>query len=180
MNGEYLALLGLAVAVGIGAALVPIFVNAEVWVVAMALKVDSPTFLTVLILVHVIVTTAGKAVVFQLAREGARRIKMVEPRTPRTAVGTRVWHVNRTIARTRVFQALKRLNDWLIGLLDRPYAGGLTALFSSLTGIPPLAIVTLLASASKQPLPLFLTMVFLGRFTQFMAIAFLLYQVSWF
>ncbi len=180
MTGEYLALLGLAVAVGIGAALVPIFVNAEVWVVAMALQVDSASFLTLLILVHVIVTTIGKAVVFQLARQGTRRIKMVEKRPPRTAFGARVRRFNQRVARTRAFQVLKRLNDWLISLLDRPYSGGLTALVSSLTGIPPLAIVTLLAGASRQPMWLFLTMVFIGRFAQFMAIAFVLYQVSWF
>lgn len=180
MNGEYLALLGLAVAVGVGAALVPVFVNAEVWVVATALKVDDKAFLALLILVHVIATTGGKAVVFQLARQGTRKIRMVEPKPPRNAFRARLRRGNRAIARTRPFQALKRLNDWLLTLLDRPYSGGLTVLVSSLFGVPPLAIVTLLAGASKQPQWLFLTMVFIGRFTQFMAIAFLLHQVSWF
>ena len=46
--------------------------------------------------------------------------------------------------------------------------------------MPPLAIVTLLAGASKQPQWLFLTMVFIGRLIQFLAIAFLLHQLSWF
>jgi membrane protein YqaA with SNARE-associated domain len=65
-------------------------------------------------------------------------------------------------------------------LLDRPYSGGVTAFMSSLIGVPPLAIVTILAGASRQPQWLFLSTVFVGRLIQFLAIAFLLHQVSWF
>jgi membrane protein YqaA with SNARE-associated domain len=49
-----------------------------------------------------------------------------------------------------------------------------------LLGVPPLAIVTILAGASKQPQWLFLTCVFTGRLIQFLAIAFLLHQVDFF
>lgn len=163
MGGE-LALIGTAIAVGLGAAFLPVFVNAEVYVVATGATVDSRPFLVLLIVVHVIATTIGKAIVFQLARKGTRKIRSVERRPPR----------NRFVAWVR------DVGDRLLGLLDRPYAGGLTAFASSLTGVPPLAIVTLLAGASKQPQWLFLTMVFIGRLIQFLAIAFLLHQLSWF
>lgn len=180
MGGDELALIGVAFAVGIGAALVPIFVNAEVYVVATGAMVNSRPFLVLLILVHVFATTIGKAIVFQLARQGTRKIRMVEPRPPRNALSARWQRGTRRFARTRFVRWLRRVNDWLLTLLDRPYSGGLTAFISSLTGIPPLAIVTLLAGASKQPQWLFLTMVFTGRLIQFLAIAFLFHHISWF
>ena len=139
MGGE-LALIGTAIAVGLGAAFLPVFVNAEVYVVAIGATVDSRLLLVILIVVHVIATTVGKAIVFQLARKGTRKIRSVDRRPPR----------NRFVA------WIRRVGDRLLGLLDRPYAGGLTAFASSLTGVPPLAIVTLLAGASKQPQWLFL------------------------
>jgi membrane protein YqaA with SNARE-associated domain len=128
----------------------------------------------------VIATTIGKAFVFQLARKGTNKIRMVEPRPPRSAFTAWLRRVGLRLGRTRLMQKARRLNDWLLTLLDRPYSGGLTAFLSSLTGIPPLAIVTILAGASKQPQWLFLTMVFTGRLIQFLSIAFLLHQVSWF
>jgi membrane protein YqaA with SNARE-associated domain len=179
MGGE-LALIGLAVAVGIGAALLPMFVNAEVYVVTMGATVNSRPFLALLILVHVIATTIGKAFVFQLARKGTNKIRMATPKEPRNALAAATRRWGRRISRTRMAQWIKRANDWLLHLLDRPYSGGLTAFMSSLVGIPPLAIVTILAGASKQPQWLFLTMVFSGRLIQFLAIAFLLHKVSWF
>ena len=163
MGGE-LALIGTAIAVGLGAAFLPVFVNAEVYVVAIGATVDSKLFLVILIVVHVIATTIGKAIVFQLARTGTRKIRSVDRRPPR----------NRFVA------WIRGIGDRLLGLLDRPHAGGLTVLASSLTGVPPLAIVTLLAGASKQPQWLFLTMVFIGRLIQFLALAFLFHQISWF
>jgi len=180
MGGDELALIGAAIAVGLGAAVLPVFVNAEVYVVAIGATVDSRPFLAFLIVVHVIATTVGKAFVFQLARRGTNKIRMVEPRPPRSALSAATRRTGHRIAGTRFFQWVKRVNDWLLTLLDRPYSGGLTAFMSSLTGIPPLAIVTILAGASKQPQWLFLTMVFTGRLIQFLAIAFLLHQVSWF
>ena len=180
MGGDQLALIGTAIAVGLGAAVLPVFVNAELYVVAIGATVNSRPFLALLILIHVIATTIGKAFVFQLARKGTNKIRMVDPRPPRNAVSAWTRNAGHRFAKTRVAQALKRANDWLLTLLDRPYSGGLTAFVSSLTGIPPLAIVTILAGASKQPQWLFLTMVFAGRLIQFLAIAFLLHQLSWF
>jgi membrane protein YqaA with SNARE-associated domain len=162
MGGDLvLQLLG-AFAVGIGSALLPIFVNAELFVGALGATVNSRVNLVLIILSLVIATTIGKAFVFQLARRGARRVQSsVERRPPRN----------------RFFAGLRRVSDWLLGLLDRPYLGALTAFASSLTGMPPLAIVTIVAGASRQPQWLFLTAVFVGRMIQFLAIAFLLHQV---
>lgn len=180
MGIDELGLIGAAIAVGLGAAVLPVFVNAEVYVVAIGATVNSRPFLALLILIHVIATTIGKAFVFQLARKGTNKIRMVEPRPPRSAFTAFMRRVGRRLARTRFFRWVKRVNDWLLTLLDRPYSGGLTAFMSSLTGIPPLALVTILAGASKQPQWLFLTMVFVGRLIQFLTIAFLLHQVNWF
>ncbi|MEV7397047.1 VTT domain-containing protein [Aeromicrobium sp. NPDC092404] len=180
MGGEELALIGAAIAVGIGAALLPVFVNAEVYVVTMGATVDSKPFLAVLILIHVIATTIGKAFVFQLARRGTNKIRMVTPKPPRNRVMAVSRSLGHRLARTRLAKGIKKVSDWLLSLLDRPYSGGLTAFMSSLIGVPPLAIVTILAGASKQPQWLFLTMVFTGRLLQFLAIAFLLHEVSWF
>ncbi|AXT85574.1 hypothetical protein C6I20_10470 [Aeromicrobium sp. A1-2] len=149
---------------GIGSALLPIFINAEAYVGVIGATVDSRVEVVLIILSLVIATTIGKAFVFQLARKGSRKIRSAERKPPRNG-----------------FVALvRRLSDWLLGLLDRPYAGALTAFVSSLIGVPPLAIVTIVAGASRQPQWLFLTMVFVGRMIQFVAIAFLLHKVSWF
>jgi membrane protein YqaA with SNARE-associated domain len=163
MGGD-LALLGAAFAVGIGSALLPVFVNAEAYVIAMGATVDSSLVLVLIIVTLVIATTIGKAFVFQLARRGSRKIRSVERKPPRNAF----------------FALVRRVSDWLLSLLDRPYAGALTAFVSSLAGVPPLAIVTIMAGASRQPQWLFLTMVFVGRMIQFLAIAFLFHKVSWF
>jgi membrane protein YqaA with SNARE-associated domain len=164
MGGD-LALFGAAFAVGIGSALLPIFINAEIFVGSLGATVDSRLILVLAILSLVIATVIGKAFVFQLARTGSRKIRSTVERKP---------------PRNRFFAQVRRLSDWLLTLLDRPYAGAITAFASSLTGIPPLAIVTIIAGASKQPMWLFLTMVFIGRMIQFLAIAFLLHGLSLF
>lgn len=160
MGGE-LALLGAAFAFGIGSALLPIFLNAEAYVIATGALVDDRLTMVLVILALVIGTVIGKAFVFQLARRGSRKIRSVDRKPPR----------NRFVA------SLRSISDRLLGLLDRPYAGALTAFSSSLTGIPPLAIVTIMAGASRQPQWLFLTTVFLGRMIQFVAIGFFFRQV---
>jgi len=164
MGGD-LALIGLAFLVGIGSALLPIFINAEIFVGGLGAMVSSRLTIVLVILSLVIATTIGKAFVFQLARRGSRKIRSsVERKPPRNAF----------------FAQVRRISDWLLSLLDRPYAGALTAFSSSLTGLPPLAIVTIVAGASRQPQWLFLTAVFVGRMIQFLAIAFVFHQVTLF
>jgi membrane protein YqaA with SNARE-associated domain len=180
MGGHEMALIGVAFAVGIGAALLPMFINAEVYVVATGATVDSWPFLAFLILVHVVATTIGKAFVFQLARSGTQKVRMVKAADDRVPRDTRTRALTARLGRSRLAGVVRRANAWLLSLLDRPYSGGLTAFMSSLIGVPPLAVVTILAGASKQPQWLFLTMVFTGRLIQFLAIAFVLHEVSWF
>jgi|GEM_PF-3241421 len=166
--------------VGVGAALVPMFVNAEVYVVALAANIDSRSLLAFLLVVHVAATTAGKAFVFQLARVGTRRLKVVEPKQPRTAFGRWWQRLRHRYSGTRFAARMRSLSTRLIALLEHRYGGGVTVFLSSLLGVPPLAIVTILAGASKQPRWLFLTMVFIGRLLQFLALAFILHGLPWF
>ncbi len=184
MDGSELIKLTVAVlvsiSVGVGAALVPMFVNAEVYIVALAANIDSRSLLAFLIVVHVAATTVGKAFVFQLARVGTRRLKVIEPKPPRSAVGRWWRRVRQRYSRTRFAGWMRRLSTRLVALLDHRYAGGLTVFSSSLLGLPPLAIVTILAGASRQPRWLFLTMVFTGRLIQFLALAFVLHGLPWF
>lgn len=160
MGGD-LALLGASFAFGVGSALLPIFLNAEVYVVGMAATVPKD-LLILSILALTIGTSIGKAIVFELVRRGSRRVSSkVDRREPRTRFGA--W--------------IRRVGDQLLGLLDRPYLGAATVFASSLLSVPPLAVVTVLAALSKQPHWLFQLMVFLGRTIQFLAIAFVIHKV---
>lgn len=150
-----LALLGAAFAFGFGSALLPVFLNAELYIVGNAALV-SESIIVAVVLTLSVGTVIGKAMVFELARKGRKSIR----------VGERKPTSNRWILK------LRAAGDWLIALLDRPYAGGLTVLASSLFGVPPLAVVTIVAGASNQSRYLFLLMVFIGRTIQFLAIAF--------
>jgi membrane protein YqaA with SNARE-associated domain len=66
----------------------------------------------------------------------------------------------------------------MLGWLSHPYLGSAAVLVSSLTSVPPLAVVTVLAAASRQPLWLFLVMVAIGRTAQFLALAFLVHAIA--
>jgi membrane protein YqaA with SNARE-associated domain len=157
-----LALLGAAFAFGVGSALLPVLLNAELYVVGMGAFVPE-SLLAVAILSLGVGTVVGKAIVFELVRRGSSRVRQtVERKPPRNAFTAR----------------MRQIGDRLLKLLDRPYLGAATVLVSSLTGVPPLAVVTLLAGASRQPLSLFLLMVFLGRTAQFLALAFLVHGVT--
>lgn len=154
------ALFGAAFAFGIGSALLPIFLNAEAYVVAMGALVSTKLLLVLGILALVVGTVLGKAFVFELARKGSSRLRSVD----------------RKPSRNRFFAKVRQLSDWLLTLLDRRFAGAATVMSSSLLGIPPLAVVTVMAGASRQPRWIFLLMVFLGRMAQFVAIAFVVHK----
>lgn len=156
------ALFGAAFAFGIGSALLPIFLNAEAYVVAMGALVSTKLLLVLGILALVVGTVVGKAFVFELARKGSSKLRSVD----------------RKPSRNTFFAKVRQFSDWLLTLLDRPYAGALTVLLSSLFGIPPLAVVTIMAGASRQPRWVFLLMVFVGRMAQFLAIAFVVHKAT--
>ncbi len=75
-------------------------------------------------------------------------------------------------------KTLRRWGDRLLALLSHRYLGSATVLVSSSTGVPPLAVVTVLAAASRQPLWLFLLMVGIGRTSQFLVLAYIVYSVA--
>ena len=157
-----LALLGAAFVFGIGSAILPVLLNAELYVIGMGAFVpDSLLFITILSLG--VGTVIGKALVFELVRRGSSKVRQtVERKPPRNAFTAR----------------MRTIGDRLLKLIDRPYLGAATVLASSLTGVPPLAVVTVLAGASRQPLSLFLLMVFLGRTAQFLALAYIVHGVT--
>lgn len=156
------ALFGAAFAFGIGSALLPVFLNAEIYVGTMGVVVSAKLILVLVIFALVVGTLIGKALVFELARKGSSKIRSVDRKPSRNAFFARV----------------RQFSDWLLSLLDRRYEGALTVLMSSLFGIPPLAVVTVMAGASKQPRWLFLLMVFIGRMTQFLALAFVVHKAT--
>lgn len=155
------ALLGAAFLFGVGSALLPVFLNAELYLVGNAALVSESIIVAVVFALS-IGTVIGKAFVFELARMGRRTI--------RDSV--------RKPSSNRWVLALRRVSDWMLTLLDRPYAGGVTVFVSSLVGVPPLAIVTVVAGASSQSRVLFLAMVFIGRTAQFLAIAFVVHKAT--
>jgi membrane protein YqaA with SNARE-associated domain len=161
-DAALLGVLGAAFAFGVGSAVLPVFLNAEAYVVATGALVDSRTDLVLAILALSIGTIVGKVFVFELARKGSSKIR----------------NVDRKPSRNAFFAKVRELSDWLLSLLDRRYEGALTVLVSSLFGIPPLAVVTVIAGASKQPRWIFLSMVFIGRTAQFLAIAFLVHRAT--
>ena len=164
LSGEtlgHLALLGAAFAFGVGSGILPVVLNAEVYVVGMAALVPHPWILFAILSLG-LGTVVGKAIVFQLVRRGSTRVKRsVERRPPRN----------------RLTRLIRQGGDRMLQLLSHPYLGAATVLVSSLTGVPPLAAVTVLAGASRQPMWLFLLMVGIGRTTQFMLLAFVVHQI---
>ncbi len=157
-----LALLGAAFVFGIGSGLLPVVLNAELYVVGMGAFVpDSMLFITILSLG--VGTVVGKAIVFELVRRGSSKVRQTVDRKP---------------PRNSFTATMRTVGDKLLKLIDRPYLGAATVLASSLFGVPPLAVVTILAGASRQPRSLFLLMVFVGRTAQFLAIAYLVHGVT--
>ncbi|GAA1727067.1 VTT domain-containing protein [Aeromicrobium alkaliterrae] len=164
-----LALVATAFAFGVGSSLLPMFLNAEAYVIALGALTENPVFLFWLIMSLSVGTVLGKMFVFDLARKGRRRLSQRD----REREGRR----DATVPRGRFRTGLRRFSNWMLGLLDRPYLGATTVFASSALMVPPLAIVTILAGASRQPLWLFSLMVFIGRTLQYLAIAFLLHHV---
>lgn len=159
-----LALFVAAFAFGVGSGILPVILNAEVYVVSMGAFVPQPTLLVVLLCLGM-GTVVGKAIVFETVRRGSTRLKVSRPE-------------ERPAPKNRLTKTLRRGGDHTLTLLSHPYLGSATVLLSSTTGVPPLAVVTVLAAASRQPLWLFLLMVGVGRTSQFMVLAFLVHHVA--
>jgi len=164
VDGEtlrHVALVAAAFGFGVGSGVLPVILNAEVYVVGMGALMPHP-LLVFAVLSLSAGTVLGKAIVFELVRRGSSKVKRSVERKP---------------PRNRVTRLIRRGGDRMLALISHRYLGAATVLVSSLTGVPPLAAVTILAGASRQPLWLFLLMVGIGRTAQFLTLAYLVHQI---
>lgn len=146
---NWLAESGLAAAVGVGSALVP-FVNAEAYALLAAARTHGAAAVAV-VLALAAGQTIGKLLLFQAARQGSGRL---HTRLCRRGDGRAArWH------------------DRVCGLMARRRTGLPTVLASAAVGLPPLALVSLVAGASSQRRWEFGTVCLLGRSARFAALA---------
>src|SRR5690625_7397554 len=101
-----LLLLGAAFAFGVGSALLPMFLNAELYVVGMGAFVpDSLLWLAIVSLG--VGTVLGEWFVFELARKGSSKLRSVD----------------RLASQGKWRGGLRRLSQWVSGVVDRPSLG---------------------------------------------------------
>jgi membrane protein YqaA with SNARE-associated domain len=140
---------GLAAAVGVVSALLPI-VNAEAYVLLAAVRTHGVGAVAV-VLALAAGQTVGKLVLFQTARQGSGRL---HARLCRRGEGRAArWH------------------DRVCGLMASRRTGLPTVLASATVGLPPLALVSLVAGGSAQRRREFVTVCLIGRLARFAALA---------
>jgi membrane protein YqaA with SNARE-associated domain len=146
---NWLAESGLAAAIGVVSALLPI-VSAEAYVLLAAARAHGVAAVAA-VLALAAGQTIGKLVLFQAARKGSGRL---HARLCRRGQGRAArWH------------------DRVCGLMTRRRTGLPTVLASATVGLPPLALVSLVAGASAQRRWEFGTVCLLGRAARFAALA---------
>ena len=146
MNG--LAEFGLAAAAGVVSALLPI-VSAEAYALLAAARTHGVEAMAVVFALAV-GQTIGKLVLFGAARRGSGRL---HTRLCRRGEGRAA-----------------RWNDRVCGLMTRRRTGLPTVLASATVGLPPLALVSLVAGASAQRRWEFGTVCLIGRVARFAAL----------
>lgn len=143
-----------SLAYGFGSAFVPIL-NAEAYVAVYA--VAGPLLLVLVVLGVSIGQTVGKYVMFEATRRGQhlmrKRESKREPRNGPIATRVRQW------------------NAQMIRLLDSPRGGAATVLVSASVGLPPLAVVSIVAGASSQRRATFAVCCLVGRLARFAVLA---------
>ena len=145
---NWLAETGLAAAIGVVSALLPI-VNAEAYGLLAAARTHGVVAVAV-VLALAVGQTIGKLVLFQTARQGSGRL---HARLCRRGEGRAArWH------------------DRVCGLMTRRRTGLPTVLASAAVGLPPLALVSLVAGASTQRRWEFGTVCLVGRSVRFAAL----------
>jgi membrane protein YqaA with SNARE-associated domain len=145
---NWLAESGLAAAIGVASALLPI-VNAEAYALLAAARTHGVVAMAV-VLALATGQTIGKLVLFQAARRGSGRL---HTRLCRRGGGrTARWH------------------DRVCGLMTRRRTGLPTVMASAAVGLPPLALVSLVAGASAQRRWEFGTVCLVGRTARFAAL----------
>jgi membrane protein YqaA with SNARE-associated domain len=142
---------------GIVSAFIPIL-NAEAFVVAAAAGGASAALWGVVGVSFG--QTAGKVAIFVMVRKGVHR-RFLRQRPPRPAQQpTSAWRL--------------KLRDWsarLLLQLDRPWIGGLVVFVSASAGVPPLAVVAVVAGLRRTTVVAFTVAVILGRLARFAALA---------
>lgn len=134
---------GLALATGVGSALVPVL-NAEAWALFAATgPVDT---LLAVVLALAAGQTVGKLVLFESGRRG------------------RAWHPWR---RRPVSARTARWTDRVTGWLTSRRSGPPLVLAAASIGVPPLAVVSVAAGAAGQRRRVFVPLCLLGRTVRF-------------
>ena len=156
MTASLLTLLLGSLGYGVASAFIPIL-NAEAVVVAAA--AGGRTLALVGVAGVTAGQTVGKVTIFLLVRKGVHHRFMRErgPRPPRSLSGWRL-----------------RVRTWserMLVQLDRPVVGGLVVLASAAGGIPPLAVVAVMAGLRRTSLPVFVVAVLVGRLARFAVLA---------
>lgn len=146
---NWLAEAGLAAAIGVVSALLPI-VNAEAYALLAAARTHGAGAVLV-IAALALGQTIGKLVLFQAARQGSGRV-----------------HAR---LRRRGERRAARWHDHISRLMTRRRTGLPTVLASAAVGLPPLAVVSLVAGASAQRPWEFGSVCLLGRSARFAALA---------
>jgi membrane protein YqaA with SNARE-associated domain len=145
---NWLAESGLAAAIGVVSALVPV-VNAEAYALLAAARTHGVVAVAAVAALAV-GQTLGKLVLFQAARKGSGRL---HARLSRLGEGRAArWH------------------DRVCGLMARRRTGLPTVLAAATVGLPPLALVSLVAGASAQRRWQFGTVCLAGRLARFAAL----------
>lgn len=148
--------LPLALLYGFGSAWVPIL-NAEVFVAAVVAVIPSAWWTSVVALA--LGQTLGKCAMFLGARHGAGWLKRRQGE-PKPIRERGPWS-NRLALWSRV----------MLELLDRPWQGFGVVLLAASVGIPPLAIVAVVAGTRRISLPVFLIACLVGRLARFLVLA---------
>lgn len=146
---------------GLGYGLVSAFIpllNAEAFVVAAAAGGPSAAWWGVLGVS--LGQTAGKVAIFVMVRKGVPR-RFLRERTRRPAKQpTSAWRL--------------KVRDWSARLLlhlDRPWTGGLVVFVSAFAGVPPLAVVAVVAGLRRTTVVAFTVAVIVGRLARFGVLA---------
>ena len=142
---------------GIVSAFIPLL-NAEAFVVAAAAGGESAAWWGVAGVS--LGQTVGKVAIFVMVRKGVHRRFLRERRRRPAQQPSSAWRL--------------KLRDWSARLLlhlDRTWVGGLVVLVSASAGVPPLAVVAVVAGLRRTPLAMFTVAVLLGRAARFAALS---------
>jgi membrane protein YqaA with SNARE-associated domain len=136
---------------GLGSALVPV-VNAEAYVVLVSTRSPAHVLLCLTVLGVALGQTAGKVLLFESGRHA--RLPAWLSRRPRRTTPKRT-----------------RTGECFGNLLRRPRTGVPLVFASATVGLPPLAVISVLAGASGQRRTTFGLLCFAGRLVRFAALA---------